>query len=129
MKKNSLILVDTDILIDYLRDHDDAVIFLEDNLYCFHISVITVAEIFAGMRDNEKNKITKLIECFEIFSLTEDIAIKGGMMRRDFWKSHGVGLADALIAATAFEMKCTMATLNKKHFPMLSDVFVPYRKT
>jgi hypothetical protein len=37
-------------------------------------------------------------------------------------------LADALIDATATQHQVALSTLNRKHFPMLQDVIVPYRK-
>jgi predicted nucleic acid-binding protein len=43
-------------------------------------------------------------------------------------KSHNVGLADALIAATAESRQAALVTLNIKHFPMLANVVVPYQK-
>ncbi len=61
--------------------------------------------------------------------MTEKTAILGGLFRRTFLKSHDVGIADAVIAATAEVESATLATLNKKHFPMLSKVIVPYRKS
>jgi predicted nucleic acid-binding protein len=42
--------------------------------------------------------------------------------------SHGCGLADCLVAATAQLHGLTLATLNSKHLPMLQDVRVPYQK-
>jgi predicted nucleic acid-binding protein len=56
------------------------------------------------------------------------IAVRGGLFRRDYAKSHGVGIADALIAATAEVAGATLVTLNRKHFPMLASVVVPYQK-
>jgi hypothetical protein len=65
----------------------------------------------------------------EVVAVTPEIARLGGLWRRDYGKSHGTGLIDALIAATAEISGCTLATLNEKHFPMLEGVLVPYRKT
>jgi predicted nucleic acid-binding protein len=42
-------LVDTDVLIDYLRDHPQAVAFLEAQPGPLLISAITVAELYAGV--------------------------------------------------------------------------------
>jgi predicted nucleic acid-binding protein len=61
-------------------------------------------------------------------AVDEAIAVKGGLYRRDYSKSHNTGLADALIAATAEIKNAELVTLNKKHFPMLSNVIVPYQK-
>jgi predicted nucleic acid-binding protein len=56
------------------------------------------------------------------------LAVQGGLYRRDYGKSHNVGLADALIAATATQRRVPLVTLNRKHFPMLQDVIVPYQR-
>ena len=46
-----LLVVDTDVLIDYLRDQPQAVAFLEGTEQPLAISTITVAELHAGVRD------------------------------------------------------------------------------
>jgi predicted nucleic acid-binding protein len=38
------------------------------------------------------------------------------------------GLADALIADTAEEAHATLVTFNKRHFPMLDEIQVPYSR-
>ena len=48
-----LLVVDTDVLIDYLRDQPQAVVFLEGTEQPLAISAITVAELHAGVRDGE----------------------------------------------------------------------------
>jgi predicted nucleic acid-binding protein len=60
--------------------------------------------------------------------LDEEIAKRGGLIRRDYGRSHGIGLADALIAGTALVHNLIRVTLNRKHFPMV-EVTVPYQKT
>ncbi len=94
------------------------------------ISAVTAAELYAGVREGRERKILdELIKNSTIIPITEKIAVSGGLYRRDYLKSHGVGLADAIIAATAETENATLVTLNKKHFPMLSKVFVPYQKS
>jgi len=53
---------------------------------------------------------------------------QAGLWRRTYGRSHGTGLADALIAASASAAQATLVTLNRKHFPMLADVLVPFSK-
>ena len=122
------LLIDTDILIDYLRDYQPAVEWLEALTVDLKLSAINVAEIYSGMRESERPKIETLLECFTIIPLDAALAESGGLLRRDFGKSHGTGLADAIIAATVQKLGCSLATLNKKHFPMLDSVIVPYQK-
>jgi len=123
------ILIDTDVIIDYLRGRDDAVAFLEGVTVPLIISVVSVAELYAGIREGrERTSLETILSIFETIPVTDDIAVIGGLFRREFGRSHNVGLADALIAATAQVSNVTLVTLNKKHFPMLADVDVPYVK-
>lgn len=46
------LLIDTDILIDYLRDYRPAVDWLEALTVDLNLSAINVAEIYSGMRDS-----------------------------------------------------------------------------
>lgn len=128
MTEGKTILIDTDILVDYLRGVPLAINYLEGLEGECKLSVITVAELHAGVRDHERAAVDAMMSGFEIIPLDHDLAIRGGLLRRDFGKSHGVGLADALIAATAEKLACPVATLNRKHYPMLAAVMVPYRK-
>jgi predicted nucleic acid-binding protein len=123
------LLIDTDVIIDYLREQPEAVAYLEGLVGPQLLSAVTVAELYAGVREGEERvALDSFLRAFEIVPVDTEIAVKGGLYRRDYGKSHSVGLADALIAATAEARHATLVTLNKKHFPMLSTVSVPYQK-
>lgn len=122
-------VLDTDVLIDYLRARPEAVTYIESLTEPLSMSAITVAELYAGVRDGaERAALEAFIRVFLILPINLEIAVKGGLYRRDYSKSHSVGLADALIAATAEQHQATLVTLNNKHFPMLNNVVVPYQK-
>lgn len=124
------LLIDTDVLIDYLREQVDAVSYVESLTTPLLMSAITAAELYAGVREgDERTKLDVFITAFEVIAINQAIAIKGGLYRRDYKKSHNVGIADALIAATAEIRQASLVTLNKKHFPMLTTVIVPYQKS
>lgn len=72
--------------------------------------------------------LDRFIDSFQVVAVDKAIAIRAGIIRRDFGRSHGTGLADAIIAATAEAQQAKLVTLNSKHFQMLQDVEVPYRK-
>ena len=81
------------------------------------------------MREGKERAILdRFIAEFQIVIFDKEIAKLGGIYRRDFGKSHNVGLADALIAASADSYGLILATLNKKHYPMLKAVHIPYHK-
>ena len=118
----SNILLDTDILINFLRGKERAKRFLfslvdESTLYC---SVITVAEIYAGMKEHERDETASLIGGLNIVDITRGIAEKAGEYKRTE-KRQSLELDDCLIAATAFMKKAVLATGNGKHYPM-SDI-------
>jgi tRNA(fMet)-specific endonuclease VapC len=113
------VVVDTDILISFLRGRKEAQSFLrsileESIMYC---SAITVAEIFAGMKEHEREKTAALIDGLNIVDVSRDIAEKAGQYKRDE-KRQALELDDCLVAATAFLYKAVLATGNKKHYPM-----------
>lgn len=128
--KSAKLLFDTDVLIDYLRDEKKAVTYIEALNDTLLLSVITVAELYAGIRDKkEQDVIEQFLEVFQVIPLSSEIAKLGGALRCQYKKSHGTGLADALIAATALTQHATLITLNKRHYPMIDAVLSPYRKT
>jgi len=126
MKK--IILVDTDVVVDFLRGYNKAVIYLKKRLHEIALSSIAVAELFAGVKDDEKKKLDEFISLFPVFPITIEIAKAGGMLKRDYHRSHGVGLADALMAATALVHNAELKTLNTKHYPMFKKLIPPYKK-
>ena len=123
------VLVDTDVLIDFLRGFALAKTFIERLSSPIYISAITVAELHVGVRNGkERATLTTFLDSLEILPLDAETAANGGLLRRDYGKSHGVGLNDALIAATTLKHKLQLATLNAKHYPMVKQVLVPYSK-
>jgi len=122
-------LVDTDILIDYLRGHASGITAIEQHHRDLYLSVINVAELYQGTRhEKERQKLASTLAAFTILPITSEIAVLGGMFSAKYRASHGARLADCLIAATAHLHDLTLQTLNAKHYPMLKRVEVPYKK-
>ena len=126
------ILLDTDVLIDFLRGHPKAVAFVDANQHRIILSAIVVAELYAGVRggkdDREQRVLREFLSLFRIVPVNTDIAELGGLYKRDYGGSHGVGLADAIVAATARTEDAALKTLNVKHYPMLPGIKPAYRK-
>ena len=123
------LLLDTDVLIDFLRGQPQAVQLLEDTDCEFHVSAVSVAELYVGVRDGrEREVLNQLVGVLRTIEISTEIAQQAGLWRREYGKSHGTGILDALIAACADALQIPLATLNVKHFPMLPNVSAPYRK-
>jgi len=124
-----LLVIDTDVLIDYLRDQPQAVAFLEGSYRPLAASVVSIAELYVGVREGaERQRLDVFVSAFEVLALGQAAAVQAGLFRRQYGLSHGTGLADALIAAIVQTAGATLATLNRRHFPMLANVLVPYTK-
>lgn len=112
------ILVDTDVLINFLRGKNEVRELLtqaniDGDLYC---SVINVAEIYSGMRLKEKEETENLLAGITIIPVDENIARKAGYLRSSI-KNNKQLLADCLIAASAILNNCTLLTFNVRDFP------------
>lgn len=114
------VLIDTDIAIDYLRG-DQAVLPLVNRLWLegsAALSALSVYELTAGMREQEKVATLNFIAVCDVKDVTPDIALKGGDLYRKY-RAKGITLAplDCLIAATALVSGFRVATRNVKHYP------------
>jgi predicted nucleic acid-binding protein len=125
----SVFLLDTDVFVDFLRGHSKAVAFVTARSTRIILSSIVVAELYAGVRgDTEQAALEELVSLFRVVPVSGEIAKKGGLYKRDYGKSHGVGLADTILAATAEAENAELKTLNVKHYPMLKGLRPAYTK-
>jgi hypothetical protein len=123
------ILLDTDVIVDFFRGHPKAVAFMNNHSDRIILSAIVVAELFAGVKgDAELSALEEFVSIFRVAPVNVEIAKAGGLYRSRFGKSHGVRLADAILAATAEAENAELKTLNIKHYPMLKGLTPAYVK-
>jgi predicted nucleic acid-binding protein len=121
-------LLDTCVLIDYLRDREPAVHAIRHLAARPSVSVVTMAELYAGIRnERERDRIEALPAVLAICDVDLEIARLAGSYLLQYRRSHGVGMPDALIAATARVHGARLVTRNTRHFPMLDDLLMPYQ--
>jgi predicted nucleic acid-binding protein len=122
-------LLDTDILIDCLRNRPPAVRLvsaLSDENALFG-SVVTRAELRAGQRAHERDATDSLLASTIWIPITDDLADHAGVLAR--WHPRPgmrFAIADYLIAATAQLLDLTLLTRNVRHFPMFPNLQAPY---
>ena len=119
-------LIDSVILIDHLNGIDRATNFiLELDPLQTAISVITRAEILAGLSKEEIAFATPLLDQYQLFLIDKPIADLAAKLRRETgWK-----LPDAFQAALAQYHKTLLTTRNTKDFDPNKHRFVevPYK--
>lgn len=119
-------LIDTDVLIWYLKGNDKARQEIEV-LPGFFISVVTYIELVQGMRN--KQELVALRRALRLWNakvlyISEDISAKAMFYVEQYYLSHSMQLADALIGATAVANGLDLLTGNAKHYRALKDILV-----
>ena len=123
------LLLDTDVLVDFFRGYKKAVSFVNSYSSRIILSSIGVAELYAGVKEGaEQTSLENFVSLFRVVPVTAEIAKTGGFYKREYGKSHGVGLADAIIAATSEAEDAELKTLNIKHYPMIKGLTPAYKK-
>ena len=98
----------------------------------WRISVVTYIELAQGCRDKQElARVKKGLALSQTETLPINTAISERAMQLvdAYALSHGMKLADSLIAATALEHGATILTSNGKHFNVVDglsvEIFVP----
>ncbi len=120
---NQLVLVDTNILFDYLRKRNpkvgsQLVAIGEGNL---SISIITYGEVIVGARKRELKKTKLFLNRFKIIQLDKYISAKMKSIFNEAYYYEKL-MADALIGATAITYGLPIWTHNKKDFSYLKGI-------
>ena len=116
-------MVDTDIAIDFLRRRDYAQRLLESwaGEGLLAISVLTHLEIYQGMKVGEERATNAFLDNLISVSVDIPIARRAGTMLRELrLKGTTIGIADAIIAATALQFGVPLLTNNVGHYPFPS---------
>ena len=117
-------LIDTDVIIWYMRGNENARKTLE-KLTGFTISVVTYMELVQGMRNKkELSVLRKSLKLWDtkLIYITEEISSKAMFYVEQHYLSHSVELADALIGATAVSYSIPLLTGNDKHYKIVKEI-------
>ena len=128
--KGVVLLVDTDVLTWFLRGPRSARRVIED-CESVEMSALTCMELAHSARDKEELRLLRLtirLDGRRILPLTEQIGHRATMYTENYASSHGVRLADALIAASAVQHGAVLMTANTRHYECIPDIALePYR--
>ncbi len=126
----NLIIIDTDILIDVGRQVKEGVDRLdkEEQASVLGTSVVVQMELIVGCRNkNELNKLNRFLKRFHIVGLSESIGSKSIELLNRYRLSHGLLIADSLIAATALTMDIPLLSKNQRDYRFIDGLkLLPY---
>jgi predicted nucleic acid-binding protein len=119
-----LVLVDTDVLVWYMRGNLKAKKVI-DQLGAFYISSVNYMELLQGIRNKEELRILRhflSLRQVEIVHVSEEISQKALNCMEEYSLSNNLRMADAMIAATAVIFGVTLLTANVKHYTPIRGI-------
>ena len=124
-------IIDTDVLIWYLRGNEASKKIVESNIP-FSISVVTYMELVQGMKNrDETKKFQKQIQKWNvnIIQIDKEISSRAMFYVQEYALSHSMMLADGLISATVVQNGEILLTANEKHYKFIPTIefkkFIP----
>jgi hypothetical protein len=125
---NQMVVIDTDVLIDTGRGVSEALTCLQqlEQNACLAISAVTQMELLVGCRHKKEAKaLDKFLARFQIVQLNEPISDMAVNLLRNYRLSHGILIPDALIAATALYLACSLVTKNQRDYRFVDGLRLP----
>jgi predicted nucleic acid-binding protein len=124
------VLIDTDILIDVANKDANAVSRLkrESQTAQLAVSSITAMELVIGCRNKpEQQALERFLAKFQVLPLSSEISERAIALLTAYYLSHGLLVADALIAATAITHNMSLLSKNQRDFRFIQELtLLPY---
>ncbi len=125
-----MIVVDTDILIDTGRGVEEALVYLDrvEERFSVSISAVTEMELIIGCRNkDELRSLEAFFNRFQRIELDGDITDTAVDLLKRYRLSHGLLIADALIAATAISRGVNLVSKNQRDYRFIEELhLLPY---
>ncbi len=123
---SAALLIDFDVLAAYLAGEAAAADFLEFAGEDLLVSAVTVAQLLSGARDaGEHDAITTSLSAFTFHAVDAAVANEAAAL---IHAHPQLALTDALVAATARVRQARLVTLDRRRYPAVIEVHVPWRR-
>ncbi len=121
-----MILLDTNILIEVLKNNKNILSIIEEYHYSeLFISSISIMELYFGALNKlELSKLKRFVEIFQIVHISENISSQSTNLIYEYAKSHSLDIPDSLIASCAIEKNLSLFTLNLKDFRFIKGLTI-----
>lgn len=125
------ICIDTDILIDFLRNKEYAVTFLREHEKAALLTTyINAFELYQGAflserQENNVKKVEELLDRMLILNLSRE-SVKAAAFSFASMKKAGtpIEIRDLLIGTIAMANQCALKTGNKRHFERIKGLTI-----
>lgn len=124
--ENSDILVDTSVIIAYLRkkNKEDTLLYKLAGSYQLYTSSVVEFELFCGALDKEKHQsVEDVLSAFTILPFSSDISQEAAHIYKNLKQNNLlIEIRDIFIAATAVVNNMPLVTVNKNHFDRIQNL-------
>ena len=119
------IVLDTNVLIEILKNNQQTIKQVESLSPPLFVSVISAMElIYGALNKSEQKKLQQFLSLFTVIELNETISKQAFSLITQYAKSHTLDIPDALIAASCLESNKTLFTYNRKDFRFIPKLIL-----
>lgn len=117
------LLVDSDIIIDYLKGIKPAQELFRSAEIIIYCSILSKKELLSkpGLNSSERKRIIRLLNRLKVLKVDEDILAKYTLLVNQYGENQDF-FADYIIAATAWAKKIPLLTRNVSHFKKIKEI-------
>ncbi|MGH2647960.1 MAG: type II toxin-antitoxin system VapC family toxin [Ginsengibacter sp.] len=120
-----MVIIDADVMIEVLRKNYSAKSFIINEIGNGNIilSCITVAEILQGASNKENlQQLNKILKQYIVIPINYSISDIFSSLFQKYILSHGTGISDTSVAATALHYNLPLLSINQKHFKHIPNL-------
>jgi hypothetical protein len=116
-----MLLVDTDVMVDVLREHPPALVWLRSlGFEAIGVPGLVAMELMQGCRNQaEQRRVVKVLRPYVLYWPNQQDCFRA---HDDFVAHHltrNLGVLDALVAETAVGMSVQLATFTEKQYAVV----------
>jgi predicted nucleic acid-binding protein len=117
-----MILLDTDVMVDILRGHEPAKVWLV-SMEEIGVPGLVAMELIQGCQSTrEQRTLEKELSEYQLYWPSMDDCNRAMKSFSSHHLSDNIGLLDALIAETAIGINAELATFNVKHYRVIKGL-------
>lgn len=116
------LVIDANIIADYLKGSESAVLPQIWDHYKLVISAVSIAELFASKKSIEPEMHKRITDLLTDHFTVVDINRAIGEHAAEILRELDISLANALVAATAIELDSPLVTFELSTFDLVPDL-------